>query len=178
MKNLFNSIRIFFLIKFKWRNYHIGKNFHVSRNVFLWAKNNITIGKNFYIGRNSQIECDTEIGDNVIFANNVSLVGKYDHNYEQIGTPIRLSSQIRNKDYSWKGLQSKIIIEDDVWVGYGSIIMSGVKIGKGAIVAAGSVVTKDVLPYSIVGGNPARFIKNRFTKEEQEIHESKLDNYK
>lgn len=54
-----------------------------------------------------------------------------------------------------------IIIEDEVWLGANSIILSGVTIGKGAIVAAGSVVTKDVPPYTIVGGNPAKFIKNR-----------------
>jgi acetyltransferase-like isoleucine patch superfamily enzyme len=167
-----------YLINFKFRKYNIGKNFHAGRNVFFWAKNNITIGNNFYIGRNSQIECDAEIGDNVIIANNVALVGKYDHNYEQIGVPIRLASQIRDNNYSWKGLQSKIIIEDDVWIGYGSIIMSGVRIGKGAIVAAGSVVTKDVVPYSIVGGNPAKFIKSRFSKEDQAIHESKQKIFK
>lgn len=54
-----------------------------------------------------------------------------------------------------------VIIEDEVWLGANSIILSGVTIGKGAIVAAGSVVTKDVPPYTIVGGNPAKFIKNR-----------------
>ncbi len=56
-----------------------------------------------------------------------------------------------------------IIVEDDVWIGYGSIILSGVKIGKGSIIAAGSIVTKDVMPYSIVGGNPAKLIKKRFS---------------
>ena len=136
-----------------------------------WAKHNISIGKNFYIGRYSQIECDAIIGDNVILANYVALVGRYDHNYQQIGRPTRLASQIRDADYNWKGLDSKIIIEDDVWVGYGVIIMSGVKIGKGSIIAAGSVITKDVEPYCIVGGNPAKFIKKRFTEEEIKFHE-------
>ncbi len=106
--------------------------------------------------------------------NNVALVGKYDHNFHQIGVPIRLASQIRDRDYNWKGLASKVIIEDDVWVGFGAIILSGVKIGKGAIIAAGSVVIKDVEPYSIVGGNPAQFIKYRFNKEEINRHEKKL----
>jgi acetyltransferase-like isoleucine patch superfamily enzyme len=54
--------------------------------------------------------------------------------------------------------------------------MSGVKIGKGSVVAAGSVVTKDVKPYSIVGGNPARFIKYRFSEEEIERHERLMRN--
>ena len=57
------------------------------------------------------------------------------------------------------------IIENDVWLGYDSLIMPGVKIGNGAIVAARSVVVKDVEPYSVVGGNPARFIKYRFVRD-------------
>lgn len=61
----------------------------------------------------------------------------------------------------------KVIIEDDVWVGYGTIIMSGIVIKKGSIIAAGSVVTKDVDPYSIYGGNPAKKIKNRFDTDEE-----------
>lgn len=55
-----------------------------------------------------------------------------------------------------------VIIGNDVWVGMNSMILSGVHIGNGAIIAAGAIVTKDVEPYSIVGGNPARVIKKRF----------------
>lgn len=58
-----------------------------------------------------------------------------------------------------------IIIDDDVWIGTKTIVLSGIKIGKGAIIAAGSVVTKDVPPYAIVGGNPAQLIKYRFSNE-------------
>lgn len=174
MIDYFKKIRDLWLTKYKWRNYQFGENFHAGRNVVLWAKNNIQIGNNFYIGRFSQIECDTQIGNNVIFANNVALVGRYDHNFHQIGTPTRLASQIRDEDYNWKGISSKVIIEDDVWVGYGAIIMSGVKIGRGSIVAAGSVVTKDVGPYSIVGGNPAKIIKKRFSSDEITKHELAL----
>lgn len=61
--------------------------------------------------------------------------------------------------------KGEIIIGDDVWIGIRCIIMSGVKIGKGSIIAAGSVVTKDVPPYSIVGGIPAKVIKYRFSDE-------------
>jgi chloramphenicol O-acetyltransferase type B len=168
----FVKVRCLLLVTCKWTNHSIGKNFHAGRNVFFWAKNQITIGNNFYIGRNSQIECDATIGNDVIFANNVALVGRFDHHYLQIGRPIRLASNIRDKDYDWKGLDSNVIIEDDVWVGYGAIILSGVRIGKGSIVAAGSVVTKNVQPYSIVGGNPAKFIKHRFTCEEIIQHEA------
>lgn len=59
-----------------------------------------------------------------------------------------------------------IIVKDDVWIGFGSFVLSGVTIGQGAVVAAGSVVTKDVPPYAIVGGNPARVIRYRFSNEQ------------
>ena len=58
-----------------------------------------------------------------------------------------------------------IVVDDDVWIGHGSTILSGVHIGQGAVVAAGSVVTKDVPPYAIVGGVPAKVIKYRFSPE-------------
>ena len=58
-----------------------------------------------------------------------------------------------------------IIVDDDVWIGYGATIMSGVHIGQGAVVAAGAVVTKDVPPYAIVGGVPAKVIKYRIEPE-------------
>lgn len=165
MVHLIKKVRFFLLTRIKWRNYSFGKNPYIGRFVYLWAKNELKIGDNFYIGKFSQIECDTVIGNNVIIANHVGLIGKYDHHYQQIGIPTRLASQIRDKDYKWKGLLEKIVIEDDVWVGYGSIILSGVTIGKGSIIAAGSVVTNDVLPFSIYGGVPAKKIRDRFENE-------------
>ena len=74
----------------------------------------------------------------------------------------------------FKGKGLKIVIENDVWIGYGSIIVSGVRIGHGAIVAAGSVVLKEVEPYSIVAGNPAREISKRFTDDQIREHEKVL----
>jgi acetyltransferase-like isoleucine patch superfamily enzyme len=159
-------MRDFYLVKIKWRKYSIGNGFHSGRGVVLWAKNELKIGENFYIGRYSQIECDAIIGNNVMFGNCVALVGKYDHNYQQVGTPTRLASAIWNSDYNWKGMDSKIVIGDDVWIGYGAIIMSGVKIGNGSIIAAGSVVTKNVSDFAIFGGVPAKKISDRFENEE------------
>lgn len=57
------------------------------------------------------------------------------------------------------------VIEDDVWIGYEATVMPGVKIGSGAIIASKSVVTKDVPPYAVVGGNPAQVIRMRFDEE-------------
>lgn len=70
---------------------------------------------------------------------------------------------MENKSYPQKG---DITIGNDVWIGYNSTIMAGVTIGDGAIIAANSTVIKDVAPYSIVGGNPAKEIKKRFSEEE------------
>lgn len=159
-------LRDLYLVKVKWSRYRFGKRFHAGRSVVLWARNEIFIGDDVYIGRHSQIECDAIIGNNVMFGNGVALVGRYDHNFQQIGTPTRRASQIRDADYSWKGLQSKVVVEDDVWIGYGAIVLSGVTLKEGSIVAAGSVVTKDVEAYAIVGGNPARKIGERFASSD------------
>jgi carbonic anhydrase/acetyltransferase-like protein (isoleucine patch superfamily) len=67
--------------------------------------------------------------------------------------------------YEYLRTKGSIVVGNDVWVGTRAIILSGVTIGDGAIVAAGSVVTKDVPPYAIVAGNPARLIRYRFSDE-------------
>lgn len=128
------------------------------------------------MGRFSQIECDALIGDYVFFGNYVALVGRYDHDYREKGVPILHAENIKSPTYRWLGLNSKVEIEDDVWVGCGSIILSGVKVGRGSIIAAGSVVTKDIEPFSIYAGNPAKKIKDRFdTHADMEEH---LQGYK
>ena len=71
-----------------------------------------------------------------------------------------------------------VIIESDVWIGESTTIMSGIRVGSGSVIAANSVVVKDVDPYSVVGGNPARFIKSRFSKEViQQLLDLKWWNY-
>jgi chloramphenicol O-acetyltransferase type B len=163
------NLRDQYLVKVKWRHYRIGEGFHAGARVRLWARNELTIGRNFYIGRDSQIEANCIIGNDVIFGNKVAIVGRYDHFFQQIGVPVRRASQIRDKDYQWKGITETTVIGDDVWVGYGAIIMSGVKISNGAIIAAGAVVTKDVEAYSIYAGCPAKKIKDRFDSEDDRI---------
>ncbi|MFM2287913.1 MAG: hypothetical protein RL684_1056 [Pseudomonadota bacterium] len=145
-----------------YRKYAIGSGFHAGRGTHLWAPNRLVIGKNFYMGRHSQIECDAVIGDFVMLGNFVCLVGKYDHNFEEVGTPVRETLGIRSPQYQWKGRGLQVTIGDDVWIGLGSIVLSGTTIGEGSVIAAGSVVTRDVEEYSIYAGNPARKIRDRF----------------
>lgn len=161
-----------------WHKYKIGKRFHCGRGVFIWGRDGIEIGDDFYIGKHSIIETNCRIGNGVILANYVGVVGRYDHNYEQIGMSVRLADCIRDRKYKWKGVEEWTIIGDDVWIGFGAIVMSGVTIGRGAIIAAGSVVTKDVPPYSIVVGVPAMVIKKRFTPEQIEEHERLIEKSK
>lgn len=174
MFKFLKKLRDMFLVRVLWRRHHIGKRFHAGIRVRMLSRNPIVIGDDFYIGRDSFIECDAIIGNDVIMANRVALIGRHDHHYQQIGIPIRKASHILDKDYDWKGLDQKVIIGDDVWVGYGSIILTGVKIGNGSIIAAGSIVTKDVEPYSIYVGAPAKKISNRFDSEDDKtVHISR-----
>ncbi len=119
-------------------------------------------GHQVQIGPNCKILCDIEFGNSILVAGDVTFVGRDDHLYDKPGTLIWNSG---------RGDSYKTCIGDDVWIGHGSIIIAGVHIGCGAIVAAGSVVTKDVPSCTIVGGNPAKVLKNRFrTDEERECH--------
>ncbi len=163
-----------------WRLYSIRKNVNLGAHVHLglWSRvdapNGFRIGDNSYIGKFCTIECDGSIGRYVMLANNVGLIGRYDHDFTCVGKPIRLAPWIGDKGYSGLGKDLEIVIEDDVWIGFGAIILSGTHIGRGAIVGAGSVVTNDVAPYAIVIGNPAHFTGWRFTSEEIAEHERAL----
>lgn len=155
-------------------NIVLGSNSTFGRGTTFYAPNAMHIGNNVYIGKYCSLETDIEIGNNVLIANNVGLIGKYDHDYSCVGKSIKDSPWIGDSKYDFKGKDLRIIIEDDTWIGFGSIIVSGVRIGKGSIVAAGSVVLKDVEPYSIVAGNPAKVISKRFSCEEIRKHEEIL----
>lgn len=168
---LIKAIRNWFLRRVIYRKYSIGKGFYASGGVRLWAKSRLQIGTNFYMGRFSEIQCDAVIGDNVLFGNSVCLAGRYDHNYQQVGTPIAHAERILSADYNWKGLGQQVVIGDDVWIGIGSIVLTGVVIGEGSIIGAGSVVTRNVEPYSIYAGVPARKLGERFeTDDEKNRH--------
>ena len=105
-----------------------------------------------FIGPQSWLAARMTIGNFVMFAGRVATVGG-DHTFSTPGTPMIECE---------RGESELVVIEDDVWIGHGAILMHGIRVGEGAIVAAGSVVTKEVLPYIIVGGIPARQIGVRF----------------
>lgn len=104
-----------------------------------------------------------KIGRFCSIAPEVMFVLSADHYTQHMSSyPYKVWVMKENQEGISKG---DIIVEDDVWIGFRSIILSGVHIGKGSVIAAGSVVTKDVPPYAIVGGVPAKVIKYRFSDE-------------
>ena len=126
------------------------KSARFQNNVYLGGLGAVSIGKDCQINEHAFLQ-GAIIGDNVMIAPYVALIAnKKDVN----STDILMSTAEKEK-----GL--KIIIEDDVWIGRNAIVMPGIKIGKGSIIGAGSVVTKDVEPSSIMGGVPANLIKKR-----------------
>ncbi len=156
-----NKIRSWYMLNVRYSSvcWKGMKSFvRIPLSTSIWSPHNdVTIGDNVQFGYHCRIQCDICFGNSILMASNVAFVGKDDH---VIDKP---ESTIWN---SGRGDSHKTYVGNDVWIGHGVIVIAGVTIGDGAIVAAGSVVTKDVAPCTIVGGNPAKFIKNRFQSEE------------
>ncbi len=103
------------------------------------------------------------IGNFCTIERDVLFIVSSEHPYKNLTTyPIKVMILKEEKEACSKG---DIIVKDDVYIGANSIILSGVTISQGAIIKAGSIVTKDIPPYAIVGGNPAKIIKYRFEPE-------------
>ena len=132
----------------------IGKYAEIQEYVIIRAFNKpITIGRYTQINPFTVIYGFNEvvIGNEVMIAPHCMIVSG-SHNYKQTDISMRFAKEFT---------KGPIIIEDGVWIGANSTILDGVRIGNNAVVAANSVVTKDVLPYEIVGGAPAKKIRNR-----------------
>jgi acetyltransferase-like isoleucine patch superfamily enzyme len=150
-----------------------GRDLHLGLGTIVDATHSLTIGDDVYIGKGCTVEVNGHIGDGVLIANRVGLVGRNDHDYRAVGSPMRRCPWIGEERFD-PSLRSELVVEDDVWIGYGAIVLSGVTVGRGSIVAAGSVVVHDVAPYSIVAGVPARPVGRRFTAGEIEAHEMQV----
>ncbi len=131
-----------------------GKNVNIEHGVFFGSGREIEIGDNSGIGVNCRIAGPLSIGSDVMIAPNVSIYTR-NHETENIYRPMRLQT----------APTKKVTIGDDVWIAANAIILPGVTIGSGAIIAAGAVVTKDVPDFAVVGGNPAKVIKIRTQKD-------------
>lgn len=136
---------------------------HVGRGTRLWAPKKLCMGRYVYIGKHVHIEANADIGDYCLIANRVAFVGRHDHDFRCVGYPIRFAPWIGSQRLPSPYVNENIFVEQDVWIGYGATALTGVTIGRGSVVAAGSLVTGDIPPYSIAAGVPARVIGARFT---------------
>lgn len=132
-----------------WNNFALGS--YSTIEDFTTINNgvgNVMIGDRTRIGLSNTLIGPITVGNDVMFAQNIVMSG-LNHGYEDI------SKSIHDQPVT----TAEIIIEDEAWIGANVVIVAGVTVGKHSIVAAGSIVTKDVPPYSIVVGNPAKLIK-------------------
>lgn len=129
----------------------------------------VRIGDDVYIGAGACFSAakGLTIGSKVMFGPNVTIMGG-DHNVSTVGAYM---ADVHAKK---PGDDLPVVIEDDVWIAAGAMILKGVTIRRGSIVAAGAVVTRDVSPYSIVAGVPARVIGYRWPLAQVLEHEEKL----
>ena len=117
-----------------------------------------------------------EIGNYVSIAPNVIFLLGGNH-YTKTLTTYPFKVMYFNETTPEALSKGKIIVEDDVWIGMNTLVLSGVKIGKGAVIGAGSVVSKDIPPYAIAVGNPCKVIKYRFSEEIREkVNKIKFEN--
>lgn len=152
------------IIQKSWRerNKHNGTALKNITDISLIECGNYTYGDLDVIASKG-IESKLRIGHFCSIASEVKFFLTGNHEMKSVSTfpfGVRLFGELP------KGLgNGNIIIEDDVWIGQRAMIMSGVKIGQGAVIGAGAVVTKNVPPYAIVGGVPAKIIRYRFTSD-------------
>ena len=162
--HLLNRVRnaLYFGVRYPWVRH--GHNVHVQWSTQMRSPHkHIVIGDEVGIGTDCFFQCDVEIGNKVLIAAKVSIVGSDDHRYDMVGTAMWDAE---------RGDTRKVVIEDDVWVGHGAIILAGARIGRGSIIGAGSVVVGQVDPYSIMVPQKARLLKKRFSPSEIAEHEA------
>ncbi len=148
-------------------------NNYIGRNVELGVSNHkIRLGANTSIQDRCILLGDIDIGRYCVFAQNVYLSsGRHYYNFKPEYYIKDQDELILTNEELSKKHSKNIIIEDDCWLGINVVVMSGVKIGKGSVIGANSVVTKDIEPYSVVAGSPAKLIKKRLNFELKEsIH--------
>lgn len=125
----------------------------------------VRAGRYSYIGQHFLAMGPVLIGDLCMVSSHVRIPGA-DHRIDVVGTATRLEFAPPERPVT--------VLEADCWIGQGAILREGVRIGRGAVVAAGAVVTRSVEPYTVVGGSPAKVIRRRFDTAQIAIHEDAL----
>jgi acetyltransferase-like isoleucine patch superfamily enzyme len=140
----------------------IGPYATIDGTVEVYCRGKFKVGKHFFLGR-SRIYCanSVEIGDYVLVSDNVTIMDSNLHPSSASGRRIVADEWCAGNfpDVYSDVIQQPVRICDDVWIGFGCCILKGVTIGQGSIIGAGSVVTSDVPPWSMVAGSPAKIVR-------------------
>jgi maltose O-acetyltransferase len=128
-----------------------GQDVNVEHGADFGGGSHVEIGNRSGIGIHCTVPDNIRIGNDVMMGPMVTIIGRH-HRHEKTDTPMM--------DQGFT-VSRPVEIGNDVWIGAASIIMPGIKIGNGAIIGAGAIVTRDVPDYAIVAGNPARLIRSR-----------------
>lgn len=132
------------------------------------SPHSLQIGNHVAIGPRTIIQVDGVIGDFTLIGMGVQIVTRDDHLIDQVGLPVMLTKSASERSHIER---DSVFIGQDVWIGGHATILSGITIGDCSIIGAGSVVTKDIPPFSIAVGNPAKVVGLRFEKTiDQELH--------
>jgi len=130
---------------------HTGKETNIERGAHFGSGVEIEIGDHSGLGVNCQVPPNLKMGADVMMGPDVLILGQ-NHDFADPEVPMRLQGAARAEP---------VVIEANVWIGARVIVLPGVRIGTGAVIGAGSVVTKDVPPFTVCAGNPARVLRER-----------------
>lgn len=163
LKNLFNPAVSLFV--------KIDNKSVISRKAKVYGKTQVTdstMGDYSYIGRNSRLVY-ADVGKFCSISGDVK-IGMGSHTLDKLSTSPIFTEKRNGTGHSWVQTDMldpfrRVKVGNDVWIGTGVMVMGGVTIGDGAVIGAGAIVTKDVPPYAVVGGVPAKIIRYRFSEE-------------
>lgn len=150
------------LLRLRYRAHSVSRSSYLSPGGAIHSS--LVMGEFGYIGPNAHVGPAVVMGNYVMIGRDLLIVGK-DHRFDLPGTAVI---------FAGRPPQEATLIRDDVWIGARVTILEGIEIGRGAIVAMGAVVTRDVPPYAIVGGVPAKIIGERFNSDQRAFHDNYL----
>lgn len=153
IRYILNNIRTWLLFHVKYRGKVKYNGFVRVQRGTTFERKGIVIGNNVQFGSYCRIRNAAIFKNSILLAGNVYFIGRNDHDISVPGQLI------------WDGKRGEdgvTVVENDVWIGHGAIVLGGVTIGAGSVIAAGAVVTKDVPPCEIWGGVPAKKVRDRF----------------
>jgi maltose O-acetyltransferase len=163
IKNIFLELEVFLLhLVGKIPSHHLRRLFYRLAGIKIGKGSTVHMGATFYDPRNIEIGKDTIIGEGAVLDGRDKLaIG----NHVAVASEVMIyNSEHDINDPNFSAIEAPVYIDDYVFIGPRAIILPGVKISKGAVVAAGAVVTKDVPPFAVVGGVPAKIIGERKNK--------------